>query len=161
MAIARAMILNPGFMVADEPTSMLDATISFQIFNILLDLREKLGIAFLFITHSLSAARYLCDRIAVIYRGHLVETGTATHVIEHPTHPYTQALMDALPKFGGLNKGRQFDTLNKTARQAPSGPHCPFFPLCKKAVKDHCGRERPPMRDIDNAHCVACIYADS
>lgn len=160
VAIARAMILNPGFMVADEPTSMLDATISFQIFNILLGLRQKLGIAFLFITHSLSAAKYLCDRIAVIYRGHLVETGPAAHVIEHPSHPYTQALMDALPKFGNLNQGRRFNTLGKTAHQIPSGPHCPFFPLCRKAADEHCGQEQPEMREIDSGHCVACIYAD-
>lgn len=99
VAIARAMILNPELVVADEPTSMLDAPISIQIFNILSELRERLNVTFLFITHSLAAARYLCDRIGVIYRGKLVEIGTAEDIIQNPKHPYTQALIEAHPRF--------------------------------------------------------------
>lgn len=99
VAIARAMVLKPEFIVADEPTSMLDAPISIHIFNILSEIREKLNVAFLFITHSLAAARYLCDRIAVIYNGELVEMGSAEDIIQHPKHPYTQALIEAHPRF--------------------------------------------------------------
>lgn len=99
IAIARAMVLKPEFVVADEPTSMLDASIAIHIFNILSELRKKLNVTFLFITHSLAAARYLCDRIAVIYKGELVEIGTAENIIQNPGHPYTRALIQAHPRF--------------------------------------------------------------
>ena len=99
VAIARTMVLKPEFVVADEPTSMLDATISIQIFNILSEIRKKHNVTFLFITHSLAAARYLCDRIAVIYRGELVETGSAEYIIQSPQHSYTRALIEAHPRF--------------------------------------------------------------
>lgn len=99
IAIARAMILKPDFVVADEPTSMLDASIAIHIFNILSEIQKKLNATFLFITHSLAAARYLCDRIAVIYKGELVEIGPAEDIIQNPSHPYTRALIDAHPRF--------------------------------------------------------------
>jgi len=99
IAIARAMVLKPEFVVADEPTSMLDASIAIHIFNILSKIQKKLNVTFLFITHSLAAARYLCDRIAVIYKGELVEIGPAENIIQNPGHPYTRALIDAHPKF--------------------------------------------------------------
>jgi len=99
IAIARAMVLKPEFVVADEPASMLDASIAIHIFNILSNIRKKLNVTFLFITHSLAAARYLCDRIAVIYKGELVEIGPAENIIQNPGHPYTRALIDAHPKF--------------------------------------------------------------
>lgn len=100
VAIARAMVLEPRLLIADEPTSMLDATISFQIFRLLFRLRQTFGVTMLFITHSLAAARNLCDRVGVIYQGRLVEEGTAKQTIMHPRHPYTQALLDAHPRFG-------------------------------------------------------------
>lgn len=99
IAIARAMVLKPAFVVADEPTSMLDASIAIHIFNILSEIQKKLNVTFLFITHSLAAARYLCDRIAVIYKGELVEIGPAENIIQNPSHPYTRALIDAHPRF--------------------------------------------------------------
>ncbi len=99
IAIARTMVLKPEFVVADEPTSMLDASIAIHIFNILSELRKKFKVTFLFITHSLAAARYLCDRIAVIYEGEIVETGSAEDIIQNPQHPYTQALIRAHPRF--------------------------------------------------------------
>jgi peptide/nickel transport system ATP-binding protein len=99
IAIARAMVLKPEFVVADEPTSMLDASLAIHIFNILSEFRKKLNVTFLFITHSLAAARYLCDRIAVIYKGELVEIGPAENIIRNPSHPYTRALIDAHPRF--------------------------------------------------------------
>ena len=99
VSIARAMVLKPEFVVADEPTSMLDASIAIHIFNILSKIQKKLNVTFLFITHSLAAARYLCDRIAVIYKGELVEIGSAENIIRNPSHPYTRALIDAHPRF--------------------------------------------------------------
>jgi len=160
VAIARAMILKPEFVVADEPTSMLDASISAQIFNILLEMRKKLHATLLFITHSLAAARYLCDRIAVIYRGHLMEMGPAEEVIGNPKNPYTQALIDALPKFGDCGHIKHYGTLLNTPREASGYVGCPFFDRCGVAHRTKCSRERPSLREVNDSHLVACFYAE-
>jgi peptide/nickel transport system ATP-binding protein len=99
VAIVRAVIPEPEFIVADEPTSMLDATIAIQLFQLLLDIRKQFDMTFLFITHNLAAARYLCDRVAVIHDGVIVETGVADDIIRNPQHPYTQKLIQAQPGF--------------------------------------------------------------
>jgi len=99
VAIARAMVLKPEFVVADEPTSMLDATIAIQLFRLILDIRDRFGVTFLFITHNLAAARFLCDRIAVIHHGEIVETGPAEKIIREPQHDYTRKLIAAQPAF--------------------------------------------------------------
>ena len=160
VAIARAMILKPEFVVADEPTSMLDASISAQIFNILLEMREKLHVSFLFITHSLAAARYLCDRIAVIYRGNLVEMGPGDEVIQNPKHPYTQALIDALPKFGYSGEVKRYQTLLRAEREASEYVGCPFFGRCKVADETKCRREKPPLKKLGDSHSVACFHTE-
>jgi peptide/nickel transport system ATP-binding protein len=160
VAIARAMILKPEFVVADEPTSMLDASISAQIFNILLEMREKLHVSFLFITHSLAAARYLCDRIAVIYRGNLVEMGPGDEVIQNPKHPYTQALIDALPKFGYSGEVKRYQTLLRAEREVSEYVGCPFFGRCKVADETKCSREKPPLKRLGDSHSVACFHTE-
>ena len=99
VAIARAMVLKPELVVADEPTSMLDATIAIQLFRLILDIRDRFGVTFLFITHNLAAARFLCDRIAVIHNGEIVETGPAEKIIREPQHDYTRKLIAAQPVF--------------------------------------------------------------
>ena len=159
VAIARVMVLNPDFVVADEPTSMLDASISAQIFNILLDMREKFQVTLLFITHSLAAARYLCDRIAVIYKGNMMEMGSADQVIQKPKHPYTKALIDALPKFGLSGKVNNNHTLLAVEREPFGHEGCPFFTRCRVANKTKCSQERPLLKETNNSHWVACFYA--
>lgn len=159
VAIARAMVLKPRFLVADEPTSMLDASISAQIFNILLEIREKHNTALLFISHSLAATRYLCDRIAVIYRGNLVEIAPAEEIIQNPRHPYTQALIDALPKFARFKETVRYDTLLRPERQGSTYGCCPFFNCCKIADPLKCSREKPLMEKIEEAHEVACFFS--
>jgi peptide/nickel transport system ATP-binding protein len=99
VAIARAIVVEPEFVVADEPTSMLDATIAIQLFKLLMDIKSTYNMTFLFITHNLAAARYLCDRIAVINEGHIVEINTADNIIRHPEHPYTKKLIQVQPGF--------------------------------------------------------------
>jgi peptide/nickel transport system ATP-binding protein len=160
VAIARAMVLDPEFVVADEPTSMLDASMSAQIFNILLEMRRKLNVTILFITHSLAAARYLCERIAVMYKGNLMEMGPAEEVLRNPKHPYTQALMDALPQFGHSRDGTRYATLLRSERPPSGYGGCPFFPRCKLAHVEKCGREKPPLEKRDGSHSVACFYAE-
>lgn len=160
VAIARAMVLQPEFVVADEPTSMLDASISAQIFNILIEMRDKLHVTLLFITHSLAAARYLCDRIAVIFKGALMELGPAEQIIQSPKHPYTQALIDALPKFGHCGDVRHYGTLLRPARSAVQTVGCPFFPRCKVAHIERCSQERPLLTPVGDNQLAACFYAE-
>lgn len=160
VAIARAMVLNPEFVVADEPTSMLDASISAQIFNILLSMRDKYKATLMFITHNLAAARYLCDRIAVVYKGSIMEVGSADEVIENPRHPYTQALIDALPKFGKCTTTANYDTLLKEERpQVFENDPCPFFRRCRIADSVKCFTERPPLTDVGDSHWAACFFS--
>ncbi len=159
VAIARAMVLGPDFVVADEPTSMLDASISAQIFNILLEMQKNLGITLLFITHSLAAARYLCDRIAVIYRGNLMELGSADDVIQRPRHPYTQALIDALPKFGQCGEAARFNTFLKAERESSATIGCAFFGRCSIANRILCSQEVPPLKTVSPGRQVACFFA--
>jgi peptide/nickel transport system ATP-binding protein len=160
VAIARVMVLEPEFVVADEPTSMLDASYSAQIFNILLHVRDKMSVTILFITHNLAAAKYLCDRIAVIYRGHLVEVGPAHQIIENPKHPYTQALLDAIPKFGQCGEVKRYETLLKRERKVSELKGCPFLTRCSRAHPAACSREVPPLRPLGDNHFAACLYAE-
>lgn len=156
VAIARAMVLRPRLLIADEPTSMLDASISFQIFQLLSRLKTQFGVTMLFITHSLAAARNLCDRVGVIYRGCLVEQGTARETILHPRHPYTKALLDAHPRFGCSSK-QGYGTLLENERPLPKTDHCPFYTRCRSAVDTTCDRQAPAMKPLDDGHQVACF----
>ena len=158
VAISRAMVLEPELLIADEPTSMLDASYSAQIFNILLELRNTFSVTILFVTHSLAAARYLCDRIAVIYRGSLMESGPADQVIGNPKHPYTQALIDALPKFGQSGKVKRYETLLKVERKVSEPVGCSFFIRCNKAHEGRCRLEIPPLKATGPDHFAACFY---
>ncbi|MFC1821729.1 oligopeptide/dipeptide ABC transporter ATP-binding protein [Thermodesulfobacteriota bacterium] len=160
VAIARAMVLEPEFLVADEPTSMLDASYSAQIFNILLEVRKQFNVTIFFITHSLAAARYLCDRIAVIYRGNLMEIGPAEEVIQEPKHPYSQALLDALPKFGNFGDVKKYNTFLVNERMTRARVGCPFFIRCRKAHRMKCSREKPPLFPMGDSHFAACFYAE-
>lgn len=160
VAIARAMVLDPHVMVADEPTSMLDASISVQIYQILADIQRRKQMTLLFITHSLAAAHYLCDRIAVIYRGHIVETGPAKTIILKPCHPYTQALLDALPKFGHVWKKKRFNTLRAEARNVENKQGCPFFDRCSRGDENLCKDKRPDWIDLGDHHQSACFFSD-
>jgi oligopeptide/dipeptide ABC transporter ATP-binding protein len=159
VAIARAMVLQPQVIVADEPTSMLDASYSAQIYNILLGMRDRFHVTILFITHNLAAARYLCDRIAVIYRGSLVEIASAEEVIERPKHPYTQALIDALPKFG-FCEGPKHETLLATERAGTGQACCLFYERCARATP-RCGEEEPLLEELSPGCRVACFVAGS
>ncbi len=156
VAIARAMVLRPRFLIADEPTSMLDASISFQIFQLLSRLRKSFGVTMLFITHSLAAARNLCDRVGVIYQGRLVEEGTARETIMNPRHPYTRALLRAHPRFG-CRRPSIDDTLLESERPLPSGDHCLFYPRCRLAMDDRCNLRSPPLKTLDAGHRVSCF----
>ncbi|KYH37141.1 MAG: peptide ABC transporter ATPase [Candidatus Bathyarchaeota archaeon B24] len=155
VAIARAIILQPEFIVADEPVSMLDMSIRAEILDLMLGIRDRYGIAYLFITHDLAVAKHICDRIAIMYLGKVVELGEATEVIDNPLHPYTKALTAAIPvpdprvKIGEIPiKGEVPSPINP-----PSG--CRFHPRCPYAM-DICSKKEPGLKDVEKGRKVAC-----
>jgi len=155
VAIARAIILQPEFIVADEPVSMLDMSIRAEILDLMLGIRDRYGIAYLFITHDLAVAKHICDRIAIMYLGKIVELGEATEVIDDPLHPYTKALTAAIPvpdprvKIGEIPiKGEVPSPISP-----PSG--CRFHPRCPYAM-DICSKKEPDLREVERGRKVAC-----
>ena len=155
IAIARALVTYPKFIILDEPVSALDVSIRAQILNLLKSLQEKLGLAYLMITHDLAAARYLSTRLAVMYAGKLVETGQCDAVYTEPLHPYTQALLSAaLPLHPSARRQRLVlpgEVPNPV--KPPSG--CRFHPRCPRAMA-HCTSEEPKWRDGKPGHLTAC-----
>lgn len=158
VAIARAMVLDPELVVADEPTSMLDASIAVQVYQLLKSIQQSRHMSMVLITHSLAAAQYLCDRIAVIYRGHIVETGAVRSIISDPRHPYTQALLDALPKFGNHWGQKKFNTLRSDERQSVPSQGCTFYSRCRRAEENPCTRNKPELRPLGDKHRAACFF---
>ena len=157
VAIARALVLQPSFIVADEPVSMLDVSIRAEVLNVMTDLRDKLGLSFLFITHDLALAKHICDRLSIMYLGKIVEVGESSEVIETPFHPYTQALIAAIPvpdpdgrKVKVFAGGEVPSTVD-----VPSG--CRFHTRCPY-MKELCKTTEPPLRRIEGEHFVACHY---
>lgn len=158
ISVARALILHPEFMVADEPVSMLDVSIRAEILNLLLNLREELGLTYLFITHDLAVATYIADRIAIMYLGKVMELGPAHDVAFTPLHPYTRALISAVPS-GDPTVKRRTESLKgepPSPINVPSG--CRFHPRCPYA-QEICVREIPDDRDMGDGHIVACHFA--
>ncbi len=154
--IARTMIVEPDFVVADEPVSMLDMSIRARILKLLLDLKEEFGLTYLFITHDLATAKFVCDRVGVMYLGQLVEVGGAAEVFERPLHPYTKALIRAVPVP---------DPRRRTDKELPKGEipdavrppaGCRFHPRCPEALPE-CGWEPRDLRDLIERHLLELI----
>jgi oligopeptide/dipeptide ABC transporter ATP-binding protein len=155
VSIARGFILSPEFIIADEPVSMLDVSIRADILNLMLDLVEKFNVSFLYITHDLALARHMCDRIAIMYLGKIVEMASVEKVVYEPLHPYTEALIGAVPipdptaeRIKVVIKGEIPSPVNP-----PSG--CRFHTRCP-VVMDVCFKEEPPLIDVGKEHYVAC-----
>ncbi len=154
VAIARALVLRPKFVVADEPVSMLDVSIRTETLNLMISLKEKLGLTYLFVTHDLAVAKYICDQISVMYVGKIVETGSAEDVIERPKHPYTQALTAAVPTLDPTEPQKEIPIKGEVTSptEIPSG--CRFRLRCPKAF-DLCSQEEPALRAAEK-QLVAC-----
>ena len=160
MAIAAALVLEPDGLICDEPVSMLDASVRAQILAVLVELQRRRGLALLFITHDLSLAWSLCDRIAVMYLGRVVEQGSAVDVIERPQHPYTQALVTAIPvpAAGGGGRRELLSGELPDATDVPSG--CRFHPRCPKRFEP-CDRVDPPLLAAGGREqLAACLLHD-
>lgn len=160
VCIARALAVKPKFVVCDECVSALDASIQSQILNLLVELKERENLTYLFISHDLSVVRHISDRIAVMYLGNIVETGTAKQVFENPRHPYTLALLSAVPSLK-KSKGESEPILLKGSIPSPVSPPsgCKFHTRCFMACKE-CERIPAPIVEIENGHFVSCHFAE-
>jgi len=162
IAILRALILEPKFLVLDEPTSALDVSVQAQILNMLKDLQKRLNLTYLFISHDIGAVRYMSDRIAVMYMGKIVELGPADAVIKEPLHPYTQALISALPVPDPKTARSRKVLLLQGEPPSPINPPagCRFHPRCTYVIRGKCEKEEPPLIEAKRGHYVAChLYA--
>lgn len=157
IGVARALALNPSVVVADEPTSALDVSVRAQIINLLCDLKEELGLSFVFISHDLSTVRYISDTIAVMYLGEIVEYGPAEKVFQNPVHPYTKALLAAVPTPDPVFESQREITVLPGELPSPANPPsgCAFHSRCPLAT-ELCLQQKPGLRDYENTHQVSC-----
>ena len=158
LGLARALTVEPRFIVADEPVSALDVSIQAQVVNLLMELQEELKLTILFITHDLRLVHYVSHRVAVMYLGSIVELGPSDDLFEHPLHPYTQALLAALPRIDPRNRA-QSAAIQGEPPSPVNIPHgCPFHPRCPLA--DDVCREKEPVLEEKYGHLVACHHVN-
>jgi oligopeptide/dipeptide ABC transporter ATP-binding protein len=162
VCIARALSVEPRFIVLDEPVSALDVSVQAQVLNLLAELRESRQLTYLFIAHDLAVVRHIADRVAVMYLGKLMEMAPVVALYEMPLHPYTTALLSAVPLPDPRATSERIVLQGEipSARRPPQG--CPFHTRCPHPKKDEqCARERPPLREAEAGRWVACHYAES
>lgn len=158
IGIARALATHPGLVVADEPVSALDVSIQAQILNLLQDLQEKLGLTYLFIAHDLSVVEHIADRVAVMYVGKIVELSRTEELYLRPKHPYTEALLSAVPKPDPRLEERQIILSGEVANPADPPSGCSFHPRCQYA-EERCRQETPLLEEVEPGHFAACHFA--
>jgi len=161
IGIARALALNPEFIVCDEPIAALDVSIQAQVVNLLEDLQAEFGLTYLFISHDLSMIRHISQRVAVMYLGHLMELGSRKDVYENPLHPYTRALLSAVPSPDPYLEETRHRTILSGDVPSPANPPqgCPFNTRCPVVV-EQCRLERPVLRELRPGQWVACHLAE-
>lgn len=157
IGIARALVLNPALLIADEPVSALDMSIQAQIINLLMDLKAKLNLTMLFISHDLRVVQYLSDRVMVMYLGRVVEMGSAEELFQHPAHPYTQILIQAAPVIDTKHKEREYEIRGETPSPIDIPKGCAFHPRCPFAT-EKCRTAEPVMTEDANGRMVKCHY---
>lgn len=159
IGIARALAVNPKFIVCDEPVSALDVSIQAQILNLMEDLQEQMGLTYMFITHDLSVVNHFSDDIAVMYLGKLIEKAPSDELFKNPTHPYTQALLSAIPLPNIHKKLERVLLKGEITSPIEPKPVCRFANRCNYAT-DRCRSEEPQLKEISPGHFVSCFLAD-
>ena len=159
IGVARALALNPQFIVCDEPVSALDVSVQAQTLNLLEDLQSELGLTYLFVAHDLSVVKHIADRVAVMYVGKMVEMAQTEALYSHPLHPYTEALMSAVPRPDPRAEKHRIVLEGEVADPSNPPSGCYFHPRCRYA-KDICSQETPHLREIEPAHYVSCHRAE-
>ncbi|MCK4596995.1 ATP-binding cassette domain-containing protein [bacterium] len=156
IGVARALAVNPKFIIADEPVSALDVSIQAQIINLLQDLQKQFQLTYLFIAHDLSVVKHISDRVAVMYLGRIVELAKSSRLYESPKHPYTRALMSAVPIADPGAKGKRIILLGDVPSPANPPSGCPFHPRCRERLP-RCDKVVPQLRDQGDGHYVSCL----
>ena len=158
ISIARTLVCNPNFVVADESVAALDVSIQADILNLLQSLQDELGLTFLFISHDLSVVAHICDHVAVMYLGTLVESAPTRKLFENPSHPYTKALLSAIPSLDPDDSGKAQKLEGEIPSPVNPPPGCRFHTRCPLA-EDRCRKEVPLWRELSKGHSVACHFA--
>lgn len=158
IGIARALALNPEFVVCDEPVSALDVSIQSQVLNLMMDLQQKMGLSYLFISHDLSVVKHISDRIGVMYLGTMVEMADKHELYKNPSHPYTRALLSAIPVPNPKNLKKMEAIVGEIPSNVNTPPGCKFHTRCPYA-KDICKEMIPPTKEVAPRHAVACHFA--
>jgi peptide/nickel transport system ATP-binding protein len=158
IGIARALALNPSLIVADEPVSALDVSVQAQIVNLLLDLQDRLGLSYLFVAHDLSVVKHVSDRVAVMYVGKIVEVARTEALFNSPKHPYTEALLSAVPKPDPRLRSQRLILEGEVADPAQPPPGCYFHPRCRYAV-EICHTDEPMLNEVEPGHWARCHRA--
>jgi peptide/nickel transport system ATP-binding protein len=156
VAIARSLVLNPNFVVADEPTSMLDVSIRISIMELMLQLADEFSVSYLYITHDLAVARYMCNRIGVMYLGKIVELASTEELLQNPLHPYSRALLSAVPVPDPSYQRPPVEIKGGVTKAINPEPHCRFLDRCPRATDVCRTLDHPPLEDKGNNHFVAC-----
>ncbi len=158
IGIARALALNPSLIVADEPVSALDVSVQAQIVNLMLDLQDRLGLTYLFVAHDLAVVKHVSHRVAVMYAGRIVETAPTTRLFTAPKHPYTEALLSAVPVPDPRHRAKRIVLEGEVADPSNLPTGCHFHPRCAYAT-DQCRVETPVLTEIEPGHEVRCLRA--
>lgn len=159
IGVARTLALNPRLIVADEPVSALDVSVQAQVLNLLQNLKEDMGLTFIFISHDLSVVEHICDKIAVMYVGNIVELAPTEELLRNPKHPYTEALVSAVPSADPLMKMDRVILEGDVPSPANPPTGCVFHPRCRYA-KDICKSEKPPLVEVAPDHMARCHFAN-